>query len=100
MPSPQTQKQHCRPRLRTVPAIGLAGKKNGELLTLAEERGFKILLTMDSALEYTQSLTGRRIAIIILCAHSNQLKDLLPLVDECLDRIKIVEAGQIIRVGR
>ena len=84
----------------TVPAIGLAGKKNGELLTLAAERGFEILLTMDSGLEYTQRLTGRRIAIIVLCAHSNQLKDLLPLVDECLDQTKIVEAGHIIRVGR
>lgn len=55
---------------------------------------------MDSGLEYTQRLTGRRIAIIVLCAHSNQLKDLLPLVDACLDQIKIVEAGHIIRVGR
>jgi predicted nuclease of predicted toxin-antitoxin system len=83
----------------TVPKIGLAGKKNGELLTLAEGRGFEVLLTMDRGLEHTQSLTGRRIAIVILCARSNKLKDLLPLVDDCLERMHTIAAGQIARVG-
>jgi hypothetical protein len=31
---------------RTVPEVGLAGKRNGELLSLAEEDGYEIFLTM------------------------------------------------------
>ncbi len=34
----------------TVPEAGLAGKKNGELLTLAERRGFEVFLTIDKVL--------------------------------------------------
>ena len=37
---------------RAVPDEGLAGKKNGELLSLAEETGFQVFLTLDRGLEY------------------------------------------------
>lgn len=39
---------------RTVPEEGLAGKKNGELLALAEKSGFEVFLTLDRGLEYQQ----------------------------------------------
>jgi hypothetical protein len=39
---------------------------NGELLKLAEEAGFDLLLTTDKNLFYQQNLTGRRIAIVVL----------------------------------
>ena len=51
----------------TVPEVGLAGKKNGELLPLAESLGFEILLTT----------AGRNIAITILSARSNSLAELV-----------------------
>jgi hypothetical protein len=35
---------------RTVPEAGLAGKKNGELLSLAEVAGFHALLTVDQGI--------------------------------------------------
>lgn len=31
----------------TVPEAGFAGKKNGELLTLAERAGFELFITVD-----------------------------------------------------
>jgi hypothetical protein len=34
----------------TVPEVKLAGMKNGELLSLAEQRGFEVFVTMDLAL--------------------------------------------------
>jgi len=40
----------------TVPEIGLAGKKNGELLFLAEKAGFQVFLTIDRGIEYEQNL--------------------------------------------
>jgi hypothetical protein len=63
----------------TVPEAGLAGKKNGELLSLAESLGFGIFVTMDKGAEYEQNLGGRTIAINILRAKSNRLADILPL---------------------
>ena len=62
---------------RTVPETGLAGKKNGSLLDLAESGGCEIFVTMDKGLQYEQNLAGRNIAILILRAKSNRLVDLL-----------------------
>jgi len=45
---------------QTVPEALLGGTKNGELLAIAESRGFQIFLTMDRGLEYQQSLAGRQ----------------------------------------
>ena len=39
---------------------------NGELLKLAEEAGFELLVTTDKNLLYQQNLSGRTIAIIVL----------------------------------
>jgi len=35
---------------RTVPEVGLAGKKNGELLSFAETAGFEVFITLDRVL--------------------------------------------------
>jgi hypothetical protein len=39
---------------------------NGDLLREAEAAGFEVLLTTDKRIRYQQSLTGRRIAIVVL----------------------------------
>ena len=39
---------------------------NGELLKLAEEAGFELLLTTDKNLLYQQNLSNRKIAIVVL----------------------------------
>ena len=83
---------------QTVPEALLGGKKNGELLAIAERQGFEIFLTMDKGLEYEQNLTGRRIAVIILRAKSNRLVDLVPLVDACLTQMRSIKPGQIARI--
>lgn len=83
----------------TVPEVSLGGKKNGELLSMAERQGFGVFLTMDKGLEYEQNLAGRQIAVIILRAKSNRLVDLVPLVEACLAEMRSVERGQIARVG-
>jgi hypothetical protein len=50
----------------TVPEEGLAGKKNGELLALAESAGFQVFLTLDRGIEYQQNLHPRTIAVVII----------------------------------
>jgi|SRR5579863_7213255 predicted nuclease of predicted toxin-antitoxin system len=84
---------------RTVPEAGLAGKRNGELLSLAEQQEYEIFVTMDKGMEYQQNLRGRGLAVIILRAKSNQLADLLPYVSDCLERMKSIKPGEVVRVG-
>jgi predicted nuclease of predicted toxin-antitoxin system len=84
---------------QTVPEAGLAGKTNGELLSLAERHRFEVFLTMDKGIEYEQNPTGRNIAIVIVRVKSNRLADLLPHAAECVARISSVKRGQIARVG-
>src|SRR5271156_783317 len=84
---------------QTVPAAGLAGKKNGELFSLAEELGFKVFLTLDRGMEYEQNLKHRDIAIIVIHAKSSQLVDLLPRVPEILRALESVKRGQLTKIG-
>ena len=83
---------------RTVPEAGLAGKKNGSLLDLAESAGFEIFVTMDKGLEYEQNLAGRSIAILILRAKSNRLADLIPLAGKILMSLSSIELGLLVRI--
>ena len=83
---------------QTVPEAGLAGKKNGSLLDLAESTGFETFITMDKGLQYEQNLAGRSIAILILRAKSNRLADVLPLVPDLLRTMKLARKGEIYRI--
>jgi predicted nuclease of predicted toxin-antitoxin system len=84
---------------QTVPEAGLAGQKNGLLLTLAEGAGFDLFLTMDKGLQYQQNLAGRSIAIVIVRARSNRLEDLLPHLDACRSIMSSIQPGEVRRVG-
>src|SRR5229473_2617928 len=83
---------------QTASYAGLAGLKNGELLTAAETAKFDVFLTVDQGIEYKQNLTGRNIAIIIFRTKSNRLKDLLPQVPACRAYIESIQPGQIVRI--
>ncbi|HKW61879.1 MAG TPA: DUF5615 family PIN-like protein [Candidatus Acidoferrum sp.] len=84
---------------QTTRYAGLAGLENGELLTAAEAAGFEVFVTVDQGIEYQQNLITRKLAIIILRANSNRLKDLLPLAPICLARLKSLEPGKVIRIA-
>jgi hypothetical protein len=44
---------------RTVADEGLSGRKNGELLRLAEVSGFSVFISVDRGLEYEQNLADK-----------------------------------------
>jgi hypothetical protein len=46
--------------------IGWHELKNGELLRVAEQAGYDLLLTSDKNIRYQQNLSGRKIAIVVL----------------------------------
>jgi hypothetical protein len=82
----------------TVPEAGWAGKKNGELLFLAENSDFEVFLTLDRGVEYEQNRKGRKIAVILVSANSSRLADLLPQVQAVLTALHSVRAGEFVRV--
>ncbi len=45
---------------------GWEGKKNGELIALAEDDGFDVFVTRDRNLGYQQNLTGRKMALVVV----------------------------------
>ena len=83
---------------RTVQEMGWSGKKNGELLSLAEAE-FDALLTMDQGFEHQQNLSQRRIAMLLLVARLNQIEDLAPIVPAALKAHGGIGPGQVVRVG-
>jgi predicted nuclease of predicted toxin-antitoxin system len=40
--------------------------ENGELLKMAEEAGFEVLVTSDQNIRYQQNLAGRKLALVVL----------------------------------
>jgi predicted nuclease of predicted toxin-antitoxin system len=85
---------------QTVPETGLAGRKNGELLSLAEQAGFEVFLTLDQGFEYEQSLLGRKITIVVVRVRTSRMADLVPLVPEILAVLVPGTSGLLVRVGR
>jgi uncharacterized RmlC-like cupin family protein len=78
---------------------GLKGKKNGELLRIAEEAGYDVLLTVDQGIPHQQNLAGRKLSIIAIRSKTNQIEDLLPFVDAILDVLKAIMPGEIVPIG-
>ena len=83
---------------RTVQETGWSGKKNGELLSLAET-DFDVLVTVDTNLRYQQNLSGRRIAIVVLRSSSNRLEHLRQFFPACVTAIENVKPGETVQVG-
>ena len=84
---------------QTVPDAGLAGKKNGELLSLAEQAGFEVFVTFDRGIEYQQNLASRKLGIILIRSQSSRLDDLLPKVRELLAILCLIQSGELRVVG-
>ena len=84
---------------RTVQAMGWSGKRNGELLALAEPE-FDVLVTADRGLEFQQNLARLKISVLVLVAPSNQVEDLVPVLPAALAALLRIEPGCVVEVGR
>jgi predicted nuclease of predicted toxin-antitoxin system len=83
---------------KTIREAGFAGKKNGELLSLAEAR-WDVLLTTDRKIQYQQQVIGRKIGILVLRAKTNRLQDLLPILPICAQALLSIRPGQAVEVA-
>lgn len=84
---------------RTVPEMGWAGTRNGELLTLAE-RQFEVFLTVDRNLSFQHEVHRFALAVVVLHAKSNKLGDLRPLVPDLMSMLATVTPGRVFPVGQ
>jgi len=82
---------------RTLPEMGWASKRNGELLALAIGR-FDVFLTADRNLSYQQDLSSFDVAVIVLVAPSNRLDDLRPLVPRLLEMLTTAKRRAVTRI--
>jgi hypothetical protein len=70
----------------TVPEMGWASKRNGDLLALAVGK-FDVFLTADRNLSHQQDLSSFDMAIVVLVARSNGFEDLQPLALRVLESL-------------
>lgn len=84
----------------TVAEQGWGGKRNGELLALAEKNTFQVFVTVDRGIEYQQNLKARSIAILLLRSQTSRLSDLLPLVPSILKILASLKSGQFIEIAQ
>jgi len=61
---------------------GWSALTNGDLLKIAEQEGYELLITTDRNLRYQQNLTTRQIAIVVLLSTS------WPRIQRQTDRIQ------------
>ena len=66
--------------VRTVRQMGWAGTGNGRLLFLAAAEGFDVLVTVDRGIEHQQNVGTLPVAVVVMLAPRNRLRELQPLV--------------------
>jgi predicted nuclease of predicted toxin-antitoxin system len=84
--------------IKTVPQMGWAGIKNGQLLALAEAE-FDVFITVDRNLSFQQNLPKFNISVVVLQASSNRLADMKPLIPNILAILPTAIKGQCIIVS-
>lgn len=82
----------------TVGDMGWTGKKNGELMKLAQGE-FDVFVTADQNVRYQQNLAYGIIAVIILIAPSNRIENLLPLMPQVAKALESIAAGQVMEIS-
>ncbi|CAN5268924.1 hypothetical protein BH24ACT19_BH24ACT19_06270 [soil metagenome] len=77
---------------------GWSGKKNGELLRVAEQE-FDALLTMDRNTEHQQNLSVLDLGVVLILARSNRRRDVEPAMPEVNRALKRVRSGELVTVA-
>ncbi len=84
--------------VKTVSEMGWSALENGELLRRATGE-FDVFLTADQNLQFQQNLGTLPLAVIVLVAQTNKLEHLRPLVPELNQRLAVLQARSLTRIG-
>ena len=82
----------------TTQEQGWSDALNGELLTLAEENNFDVLLTADTNIKNQQNLSNRKFAILVLRAFNNRLATHIEMIEDINEALSKIRAGEIVEV--
>jgi hypothetical protein len=75
---------------------GWAELTNGDLLRMAEDAGFEVLITTDKGIRYQQNLAGRKLAIAVLSTNDwTQIRTWRSMVAE---KISEITAGAFLEI--
>jgi hypothetical protein len=85
------QATRCTPRKWA----GLKSVKNGPLLQAAESAGYDVLLTVDQGVPHQQNLDQRTISVLVIRSPTNQMDDLIPIVNAILVALNEIRPGQV-----
>jgi len=86
-------------KVKTVPEARWSGKKNGQLLDLAE-KSFDVLITVDQNQKYQQRLHDRNIAVVIVSVRDNSVESFLPSLDQVQKVLTEIKPGRVVRIGQ
>jgi hypothetical protein len=67
---------------------------NGELLGVAEDQGFDVLVTNDRSIYAQQNLRGRKLAIVVL--PTNLRRHIMDRASDVVDTVKRIAPGQYV----
>ncbi len=81
----------------TVQERGWSGRKNSELLRLAQAE-FDVLVTMDGSLEYQQNMRQLALSIVVLHARSNRRQDTAPLIPQVNEALLTIQPGEVVHI--
>lgn len=83
--------------VRTAAQQGWDRLRNGDLLNIAENADFDLLLTTDKNMGYQQNLSGRKIAIVVLGLQ--QWPTLRPHIQLVIDAVNQATPGTYLEVN-
>ena len=82
----------------TTQEQGWADVLNGELLALAEENGFDVLLTADTNIKAQQNLSNRKVSILVLRAFNNRLATHAEMIDDIYEALAKIQSSKIVEI--
>lgn len=82
----------------TVSYMGWRGLRNGELLTVAEQRGFDVVLTLDDHIPDQQNMVGRMVSLVIIKLSSQGKKQLEGASALLIDALVSIGQGIVVRI--
>ena len=83
--------------VRTVPEMGWASKKNGQLLQLMAGQ-FDVFLTIDGNMQYQHNLIAMKLSFIVLIAHNNKFATLKPLMANVIEALQSIQTGDVVEI--
>jgi predicted nuclease of predicted toxin-antitoxin system len=85
--------------VHAVQAMGWSGIENGELLRIAADAGFDVLVTLDKGIEFQQNLAALPMSVLVIKARSNRIEDLERLAKSVLEAIESIQPRTLVHVG-